>query len=188
MSSALDIAKPSRRQRAATWYVYVLRDEHGRPFYVGKGSGARAMQHLLSDDPAGGPVKTEIIARIKELGRLPDIEFAGWFSDEKEAFGMEADLIEQYGSIHNGTGSLANIQRATKPLPVKIDFDIADELRALMERYRLGPADVAELLPLPNPKQGGRVTIIRWLKREHAPAPYFRRALRDLARELESTC
>jgi hypothetical protein len=43
---------------------------------------------------------------------------------------------------------------------------------------------LAELLELPNPRQGGQVTVARWESGDREPVPFLRRALADIEREL----
>lgn len=54
------------RQLAARWYTYVLCRPDGTPFYVGKGSGRRVLDHELealrqSLAPKSNPLKCNVI-------------------------------------------------------------------------------------------------------------------------------
>ena len=88
-------------------HVYLLLDptvdseqwQH-RVFYVGKGTGARALTHDLE---TGGSEKIDRIRRIKESGENYEILYATWTAhndtsstlmSEREAFQLEAALIE----------------------------------------------------------------------------------------------
>jgi len=79
-------ASPKRR-----YYVYIY-SSSGVPFYVGKGSGARAMDHLHRDD---FPPMEQV-----------NVQFLG-FEEEKDALRKEAELIALYGVQSNG-GLLRN--------------------------------------------------------------------------------
>ncbi|MCO5216579.1 MAG: GIY-YIG nuclease family protein, partial [Thermomicrobiales bacterium] len=88
-------------------HVYLLLDPlvestvwQDRVFYVGKGTGTRALSHELE---TGESAKIERIRAIKESGKSYEILYATWtdqvdvnstLMSEKEAFQLEAALIE----------------------------------------------------------------------------------------------
>jgi transcriptional regulator with XRE-family HTH domain len=63
-------------------------------------------------------------------------------------------------------------------------MNISTELTAFRARHKLSRAALAELLELPNPRQGGQVTVARWESGDREPVPFLRRALADIEREL----
>jgi len=86
-------------------YVYIYSDpETGIPFYVGKGKGGRALDHL---DDVGDNEKARTIKKILEgQGKEPLMEFLIYGVDEDIALKVEAAAIDLIG-IDN----LANRQR-----------------------------------------------------------------------------
>ncbi len=89
------------------YHVYLLLDPQivsdkwqERVFYVGKGTGARALSHDLE---TGESEKVDRINHIRDAGRTYDILYACWtdrtgmeptLMSEREAFQLEAALIE----------------------------------------------------------------------------------------------
>ena len=86
------------------YYVYALKDPRSspaRPFYVGKGTGSRAYDHLVSPD------RTRKYAHIKEIldaGARPLIDILVEDLTEAQALRLEAELIAAFGT--EGTGGL----------------------------------------------------------------------------------
>ncbi|MBW3671771.1 MAG: hypothetical protein KY432_08890 [Acidobacteria bacterium] len=87
------------------YYVYLYLDPRtGRPFYVGKGKGARVLAHL-SDEAESR--KTEILRELEKSGLEPHIDIlARGLRDEEEAFRVEAAVIDVLG-----LGELSNAVR-----------------------------------------------------------------------------
>lgn len=89
------------------FYVYALkypRSSPARPFYIGKGTGSRAYDHLITPD------KTRKYSRIKEIfdaGRKPIVEVLVDNLTETQALRIEAELIAAFGTIDSG-GILTN--------------------------------------------------------------------------------
>lgn len=94
------------------FYVYVYFDPVTRePFYVGKGTGKRAWDHLKETYYKNGS-KTRRHTKIKKihrLGRNPIIHIVYDNLMEQEAFQKEMSLIAHYGRLDNGTGCLTNL-------------------------------------------------------------------------------
>jgi hypothetical protein len=94
-------------QRIGPYYVYLLRDplHRNRPFYVGKGTGKRLLQHRLVaeklTDKAMPRATTSRIQQIRDSGREPDIDVVRHHLDEDTAFAVEAALIDVLSDLTN---------------------------------------------------------------------------------------
>lgn len=89
------------------FYVYAIKDPRSkqpRPFYLGKGTGSRAYDHLVSPDA------TKKYKRIKEIldtGKKPIIDILVEDLTEAQALKIEAELIAAFGTEETG-GILTN--------------------------------------------------------------------------------
>lgn len=89
------------------YYVYALKDPRSSParaFYVGKGTGSRAYDHLVTPD------RTRKYVRIKEIldaGAMPLVDILVEDLTEAQALRLEAELISAFGT-HDTGGLLTN--------------------------------------------------------------------------------
>jgi len=91
----------------AFFYVYALKDPRtspARPFYIGKGIGSRATDHLITPD------RTRKYIRIREIrgsGAEPSVVVLADGLSELQALRVEAALISEIGTAETG-GPLLN--------------------------------------------------------------------------------
>lgn len=89
------------------FYVYALKDPRtspATPFYVGKGTGSRAFDHLVTPDA------TKKYTRIKQIiadGAMPMVDILVEDLTEAQALRLEAELIAAFGTVESG-GLLTN--------------------------------------------------------------------------------
>ena len=93
------------------YYTYVLRRPDGRPFYVGKGIGARVFNHENEArhpyDRRSNTHKLNVIRSILKGNEGIEYEVDRVFDDELQAYQREEELIRQYRRLHEG-GPLTN--------------------------------------------------------------------------------
>jgi hypothetical protein len=89
------------------YYVYALKDPRSspaKPFYVGKGTGSRAFDHLVTPD------RTKKYARIEDIkreGKQPIVDILVEDLTEAQALRLESELISAFGTEETG-GLLTN--------------------------------------------------------------------------------
>jgi hypothetical protein len=89
------------------YYVYALKDPRSspaKPFYIGKGTGSRAFDHLVIPDRTK---KYTRIEDIKREGKQPIVDILVEDLTEAQAFRLEAELISAFGTQETG-GLLTN--------------------------------------------------------------------------------
>ena len=105
-----------------SYYIYALKDPRSspaKPFYIGKGTGIRAWEHVVNVD---GTRKGRKIKEITEAGH--EVITVKLVEDltELQALKLEAELISAYGTEATGgilTNSViptGNVKRANKNL------------------------------------------------------------------------
>jgi len=94
------------------YYIYMLKDPRStpaKPFYVGKGVGTRAWDHLLTPDQTQ---KGRLISEIKAAGQEVLVSKVCENLSEIQAIRLEAELIAALGLKDSG-GLLLNSVRPT---------------------------------------------------------------------------
>src|SRR3989304_375795 len=89
------------------FYVYALKDPRNSPampFYIGKGAGSRAFDHLVQPDATR---KHNRIQEIVASGYLPLVDILVEDLTENQALRLEAELVAAFGTIDSG-GILTN--------------------------------------------------------------------------------
>lgn len=89
------------------YYVYALKDPRtspAQPFYIGKGTGSRAYDHLITPDVT---LKYKRIQAIVAAGLKPLVDILVEDLTEAQALRIESELISAFGTTATG-GLLTN--------------------------------------------------------------------------------
>lgn len=94
------------------FYTYTLCYPNGKPFYVGKGKGHRALHF-------GNRFSQRVAKKIRRSGEAVII-IKNFFKSEEEAYKKEQELIWFFGRRDNGTGVLCNLSDGGEIAPKNI--------------------------------------------------------------------
>ena len=101
------------------YYVYAYyRPDENTPFYIGKGSGTRATDHLKKAH--GRTLFYRELNKLLRRGIAPRIVILKRFRKEKDAYNYERELIFKYGRSQFGSGCLTNFTDGGKRYNVTI--------------------------------------------------------------------
>ena len=91
------------------FYVYCYAEPGAdHPFYIGRGRGRRAFEHLSPSRLSGKSLFAEKLRSLLEGGVQPRLEFLFVALTNKEANLLERKLILKWGRLDLGTGPLTN--------------------------------------------------------------------------------
>jgi hypothetical protein len=170
MTEGIDNAENRQNEdvpKLKQFYVYeLINPTNQQVFYVGKGQGNRAKEHLkVSADTESNPEKSAFIDQIRSNNLEPIVRVIGRFELEEQAFSVEATLIHWV----YGIDSLTNIQSGHG----------SSTIRNLNDHRELEGIDI----PRTTARWDGEYTkALREARELHSIIPLIR-SLRDYLRE-----
>ena len=115
------------------FYVYSLCDpfKNDAPFYIGKGQGNRARQHLNGSADKENLFKAAKIKGIRNKGGEPVIKYlVSDIEDESEAYLLETKFIKQYGRYGLDENGILTNRLLEGRTPDQTGYKHSDETRA----------------------------------------------------------
>lgn len=160
-----------------SFYVYALKDPRdGRPFYLGKGTGVRAWDHVVRPDKTS---KGRRIEQIKAGGNDVIVSVLADGLTELQALKLESELIGAFGTEASG-GSLTNSvvpsgYSEKLPRDLVVPFGLREKAQiglqllkeAVLELAKGNPkgiqnSDAVKALGLQSDYQGGSKDYLTW--------------------------
>ena len=105
-------------------YVYELRDEDGRVFYVGKGVGSRAFSHITSAATDKNQAKASIILRAMRENRPISVHIVEWFESNEEALIAENARIKRSRGLANGRRGRPEGATLTEEIRIRMEPEL----------------------------------------------------------------
>ncbi len=131
-----------KTQQQLSYYVYILVDPCDmQPFYIGKGKNNRVFDHIKGalKDTSKDSLKYDIIRQIQAKDKQPFHYIVRHGLSEKEAFTLEASLIDLLSFMHykktNRTGGHNSAEKGMMT---------ADELMRIYNAQELQPSSILE--------------------------------------------